>query len=105
MVDSDKGAARKIRAGKRSDARKWADPPTPRRVRAKLDTIGDVTRELARLYREARGGTLDTADASKLANILALMGRLIEGSDLEARIAAIERQQKEEGGSQWRPSH
>jgi hypothetical protein len=33
------------------------------------------------------------------------MGRLIEGNDLEARIAAMERRQKEEGGSQWRPSH
>jgi hypothetical protein len=98
---AEKGLA-KPRAS-RANAGKAATPPTPRRVRAKLGTIGDVTKELARLYREARGGTLDTADASKLANILALMGRLIEGSDLERRVEEIEKQRSKEQGS-WVPS-
>ena len=85
----------KPRAARASTA-KAATPPAPRRVRTKLGTITEVTRELARLYREARGAKLGTSDASKLANILALMGRLIEGSELEARVAAIERQRSRE---------
>ena len=80
----------------RAGAGKSAAPPSPRRVRATLDTIGGVTRELARLYREARGGKVDPGDASKMANMLALLGRLIEGSDLEKRIAEVEKHQSKE---------
>ena len=64
------------------------DPPPPR---ARLDTMARVRRELARVYREARAGTLDVADASKLANILQIMGRMIETSEVEARLDALER--------------
>ena len=66
------------------------DPP-PRRAR--LDTMARVRRELARVYREARAGRLDVADASKLANILQVMGRMIETSEVEARLDALERRQ------------
>jgi hypothetical protein len=64
--------------------------PIERRVRAKLDTLGDVRREMAKLYRMARAETLDVQDAARLANILMLIGRLIEGSDIEARVEALE---------------
>ena len=64
------------------------DPP-PRRAR--LDTMARVRRELARVYREARAGALDVADASKLANILQIMGRMIETSEVEARLDVLER--------------
>lgn len=69
--------------------------PTPpsRVVRAKLDTIGDVKTQLARLFREARGGKITTQDATRLASILAMLGRMIEGSDLEDRLAALEAKQ------------
>ena len=66
------------------------DTPSPRRYRAKLETVGNVSRELSRIYREARSGLIDTSDASKLAHILSIIGRIIEASDLEARIAALE---------------
>ena len=66
------------------------DPP-PRRAR--LDTMARVRRELARVYREARVGVIDVADASKLANILQIMGRMIETSEVEARLDALERRQ------------
>jgi hypothetical protein len=66
------------------------DPP-PRRAR--LDTMARVRRELARVYREARAGGLDVADASKLANILQIMGRMIETSEVETRLDALERRQ------------
>jgi len=66
------------------------DPPPPR---ARLDTMARVRRELARVYREARAGGLDVADASKLANILQIMGRMIETTDVETRLDALERRQ------------
>ncbi len=59
----------------------------------RLDTIADVRRELARLYRVARhtaGGKLDAVTASKLAYLLNCIGRSLEGSDLERRIAMLE---------------
>jgi len=67
-----------------------ANAPRSKRYRAKLDTIGDVKHELCRLFRDARSGTLDVQAASRLANILAIVGRVIEGSDLEARLTALE---------------
>lgn len=62
----------------------------PRRVRVKLETITDARKEMSKLYREARSGKLDISDASKLTNILMLIGRMIESSDLEKRVAALE---------------
>jgi len=56
----------------------------------KLTRIQDVTRELSRVYREARARRIDVADASRLANILSIIGRLIADGDLEARIEALE---------------
>jgi len=60
------------------------------RYRCKLDTLGDVKREMARVYREARSGIVQISDGSKLIYMLGLVGRVIEGSDLEARIDALE---------------
>ena len=65
-------------------------PAAPPRLRIKLKTIDDVRAEMARLYREGKAGTRDVADVSRLANVLSLLGRLIEGSDLERRLTAIE---------------
>lgn len=63
---------------------------TPPRVRLKLNSIDDVKAEMARLYREGKAGQRDVQDVSRLANVLALLARMIEGSDLERRIAALE---------------
>jgi hypothetical protein len=49
-----------------------------------------VRRELARIYVAARDGELDTQDFSRLANGLSILGRLIEGGDLERRVEALE---------------
>jgi hypothetical protein len=43
-----------------------------------------------RVYRQARDKERDAGDASKLAHILVAIGRILEGSDLEKRIAALE---------------
>ena len=63
--------------------------PHPRRVRG-LDTVADVKREAAGLYRAARRGELAPSDASKLANVLALIARLTEAGEFERRLEAIE---------------
>ena len=63
---------------------------SPPRLRLKLATIDDVKTELARIYREGKAGTRDVAEVSKLANVLALLARLVEIGDLEKRIAALE---------------
>jgi hypothetical protein len=74
-----------------------ADPPlAPRRHR--LDTLPRCRREVARLYAEAREGRLDAQTASRLASIVALAARMIEGAELEERIARMERAMRQKGG-------
>lgn len=68
----------------------WGRTP-PRRVRAKLKTQGDCSALLATLIREARSGLLPTDHLSRYANALSLLARMIEGSDMEARIEALEK--------------
>lgn len=63
--------------------------PAPR-LRLPLGTVAQVRAEMARLYREAKAGQRDVSDASKLGNLLALLARLIEASDLEQRLEALE---------------
>ncbi|WP_245800374.1 hypothetical protein [Thiomonas intermedia] len=60
--------------------------PTP-----PLATSADVRREMATLYREARSGRLDVADASKLTFILVQIAQVLRIDDLEQRTAALER--------------
>lgn len=59
-------------------------------MRVRLETVQDARKEMSKLYREARAGKIDVQDASRLANILMLIGRMIEGSDLEQRLEALE---------------
>ena len=67
-------------------------PPAPR-----LDSAARVRRELARLYGEARSGALAVGDASKLANVLQILGRMIETGDLEVRLDELERRAEVKG--------
>jgi hypothetical protein len=76
--------------------------PAPRQLaerRARLDTPAKVRRELCLLYHEARHGRLDVLDASRMANILALVGRLLEGAELEERLAALEQRVNHKGST------
>ena len=72
----------------RTTASNGAAPP---RLRLPLASAGDVARELARLYRQARAGQMEVQDASRLANILQILVRCIETSDIEARVIALEK--------------
>jgi hypothetical protein len=67
--------------------------PTPRVGR--LDTLTAVRRELAKVYKDARTGKLDPQDGTRLGFLLVSLAKLIESSDLEARIAALEQRTKE----------
>ena len=64
-----------------------AHPPLPR---VQLDSLERVRREMARLYVEGKQGRRDVQDVSRLANVLALIGRMIEGGELERRLEALE---------------
>lgn len=74
------------RTGRTGKAR--AVVATPPKI--KLQTLEDVRREAARVYREARGGRLDTSEASKLSFMLQGIGKMIEAGQIERRIEALE---------------
>jgi hypothetical protein len=76
-------------AGNDNDAGETPSPPKAKYV-GPLNSVAGVRRELVRVYTEARRDELDVSDASKLANILFQIGRLIEGVDLETRLARLE---------------
>lgn len=67
--------------------------PSPRRKPnvGRLSTLTSVRQEMARVYREARHRETSVQEAGRLAFILSLIGKLIEGADLEKRIAEVER--------------
>lgn len=76
-------------------------PPKGETRVGKLDSIRDVRAELGRLYRTARrncGEDISPTDASKLAHILSTIGRQLEASELEDRIAALEERLREGNG-------
>jgi hypothetical protein len=63
--------------------------PTPAKI--KLNALEDVRREMARVYREARGGKIDSSEAGRLAYILTGIGKLIEATEIEKRLSQMER--------------
>ena len=65
-------------------------PQKNMRYRAKLDSISDIKREMAKVYREARSGTVDVQDATKLTWCLQAVAKVIESGDLEKRIELLE---------------
>jgi len=64
-----------------------ADHPTPR---IKLSTSGDVRREMAKVYREARNKEIPTNEATRLTYILTQILRATEVYLLEQRLSALE---------------
>ena len=71
------------------DGKSGTCTPTPSKI--KLNALEDVRREMARVYREARGGIIDTSEAGRLAYILGGIGKLIEATDIEQRLQQMER--------------
>ena len=65
--------------------------PTPRRRGPVLETLPDVRREMARVYRQMRHGRIDTQDATRMTYVLTQIAKTIQTAELEARIDAVER--------------
>ncbi len=64
--------------------------PTPQ---LKLATIDDCRREMAKVYRDAKTGITETADASRLVFMLTSIAKMIEVGQLEQRLTALEDKQ------------
>ena len=65
--------------------------PYPRRRGPVLETLTDVRREMARVYRHMRHGRIDTQDATRMTYVLSQIAKIIQTAELEARVAAVER--------------
>lgn len=63
--------------------------PTPPTIH--LKTADDVRLEMARVYRDMRQEKVDMGDGTKLVYVLSQIGRVIEVSDVQARMEALER--------------
>lgn len=87
-TDSADPAEKQQRRGKKG--MQETPPPLPPKVRKALSKVEHCRAELAAVYREARAGRLDIANASKLGNILSLLARMIESGDVERRVEALE---------------
>jgi hypothetical protein len=53
-------------------------------ARLRLQTLSDVAKEYRKLYREARAGTISTAEASKLGYLLNMLAGILTASDLKS---------------------
>jgi hypothetical protein len=71
--------------------------PPRGRCRLRLDSLDRVRREMAKLYRAAAyERTRDVNDASKLGHLLTMIARILEASDLERRVVALEQQARQD---------
>ena len=62
-----------------------------RKVRiGRLDSVGGVISEMARVYRHMRREELDTLDGSRLVGVLTAMRHAMTDMNFEERIAALE---------------
>lgn len=68
-------------------------PVAPIRQRTPLKSLEDVKRELGRVYRAMKAGTITHESGTKRAYVLDQLGKVIQLADLERRIATIEREQ------------
>lgn len=65
-------------------------PPAKPMARLRLNSLSDVAKEVRKLYRESRAGTLALSDATKLAYLLNMLAGILTASDLEQRLAKLE---------------
>ena len=75
------------------DGRTFRVIPTPPTIH--LRTADDVRLEMARVYRDMRADKVDMGNGTKLVYVLSQIGRVIEVSDVQLRMEALERVLKE----------
>ncbi len=68
--------------------------PTPRK-QIRLSSIKDCRRELAKVYADARHGSVDPQDATRLAYILVAISNMVKDHELEERIKKLEEESYE----------
>lgn len=64
--------------------------PSPSPARVDLRDAEAILRELRTVYREARAGRIELADATRLAFLLQTLGKLYEVHVLERRLRELE---------------
>lgn len=62
----------------------------------RLKTAGDVRCALAKLYRDMEEDRVDVNKGRALVYLLSTLGNVIQASDFEARLDALERKREEE---------
>ena len=67
---------------------KEIDNTPPRTALTKLEHVRD---ELARVYRNARTGKIETSEGTRLTYMLVALSKIIESSELEERVRALEK--------------
>lgn len=67
--------------------------PQARTPRLRLGSIREIRRELVKIYGLAKSGMMPTQDASRLTFMLQALSNMIRDSELEDRIAALEKKQ------------
>ncbi len=63
-----------------------------KRLRVPLTTVRDARRKLGRVYRDMKANRIEADKGSRLCYVLFNLGKLIEMSELEARIVELEKQ-------------
>jgi hypothetical protein len=71
------------------DASTGSFDPTPSTIH--LKTADEVRLEMAKVYREMRGNRIDISDGCKLVYVLGQLCKIIETSEVQKRIEAVER--------------
>jgi hypothetical protein len=64
--------------------------PPPRRRRPDLATLSAVRREMGRVYRDMRAKRIESQHGTRLTYVLTAIGKLIEGSEIQKRVEALE---------------
>lgn len=72
------------------------DQPKRPRLRVKLDNVGRVASELARVYRAMKQGDLSSEQGKSRAQVLSALRAALEAEQFEKRLAAIEARQASE---------
>ena len=65
--------------------------PSKRKRHIKLDSVRDIRREMAKVYRDAKHGKIPPEVGSRFVFMLATLAKITVDSEFEARIEALER--------------
>lgn len=68
--------------------------PTPRK-QVRLSSMKDCRRELVKVYVDARFGSVDPQNATRLTYILVSISNMIKDHELEERVKKLEKQSEE----------